>query len=465
MTPSSPQDPAHASGEPQRLCTVCGRFYPADHLFCAVDGQALSLVADAHKDPLVGRTLDDRWVIRRRLDGGNMGTVYEASQLSVDRRVAIKTLKSDHTDKPGLSERFFHEAKIASTISHPNVVTVFDFGQTRDGTLYLAMEYLEGQSLAGRLKQGPLSIGDILKVAAQICSALIAAHAMRIIHRDLKPANIYLVDMPDGSIFTKVLDFGIAKALDSDEKLTSAGEIFGTPWYMSPEQGLGRPLDGRSDLYALGCILYEMLTGRAPFEASTPLAILTAHINEPVKPIEEATKRRDIPPELSRLCMQLLEKSPNQRPPDASATKFALKSIQEAREAARMVTSTGIEASSVHLPSGGGAPAVIDVSSSQPAPTSARGMTPTAGQAQTSAAPAGHTQSSDDHLTNTMGGTFFGSDDYTYDAPNAPPASLPPPMPLFWALTLGLIGAIIATGTVATFWAWLSAGSPNFLTP
>lgn len=374
-------------------------------------------------DPLLGRVLDGRWVIERRLDGGNMGTVYAASQLSVDRKVAIKMLKPGLADNAGLVERFLREAKIASTIVHPHCVTIYDFGQTQDdGLLYLAMELLEGQSLEDRLQGPKLSIKEVLEIGVQIASALTAAHHQHIIHRDLKPANVFLLAMPDGSTFVKVLDFGIAKALNSGQELTMAGELFGTPLYMSPEQSLGRAVDGRSDLYALGCILYEALTGRPPFDAESPLAVLTAHIQSPVPPIEEVTDRRDIPKGLAALCMQLLEKDPAKRLPGASSTRALLKDLLDQLD-----------------------------SSSQPPPLSVRlseipsRLTDTGKRAS--------------RLLDTLAGEGLEEAPATLDArPSTTSVVL-------WMLALGFLGSIVATGTVAAVWTWLASGSPDLLPP
>lgn len=436
----SPSD----SADHTKLCTFCGRTYPEESAFCASDGNELTSMASEPQDRLIGQTLDERWVIERKIDSGNMGTVYEASQLSVDRRVAVKTLKAIHADNDELAKRFLHEAKVASTISHPNVVTIFDFGQANDGTLYLAMEFLEGRSLAQRLEAGSLSVREIIEITSQILSGLAAAHSLRIIHRDLKPANIYLVDMPDGGIHVKILDFGIAKALDSKVNLTTAGELFGTPWYMSPEQCLGQTIDGRSDLYAVGCILYELLVGRPPFNADSPMAVLAAHVHEAPRAIHEAAHRRDIPAELARLCMQLLEKSPGQRPPDASATLFAMKNIADNAAHARAQTTSGPPiAAAAPYPTQQAAPAPSEPNLSQ-GPHSA-------------------------HAGETWGtsGLEYETSQYTYSTSHgaAPDLPIPRPMPIIWMLTLGLVAAIISVGTVATIWTWLAAGSPDLLMP
>ncbi|HNS96920.1 MAG TPA: serine/threonine-protein kinase [Polyangiaceae bacterium] len=396
-----------------RVCTTCGKTYPPSAVYCSIDGSELSAIATDDTDPLVGQVLDGRWVIRRRIGAGGMGAVYAASQLSVNRQVAIKTLPLEHSKNPGLVERFLHEAEVASTIAHPHCVTIHDFGQTREGLLYLAMEYLDGQSLEDRLQQAPISIPEVIEITNQVAAALTAAHAQRIVHRDLKPANIFLLSMPDHSVFVKVLDFGIAKALDSTRRLTGTGEVFGTPWYMSPEQSLGQAVDGRSDLYSLGCILYEMLTGRPPFDADNPMAILSAHIHTPVPPIDQTTQRSDIPPELARLCMRLLRKSPDERPPDAASARASLKSLGDTAD--RDVL-----------------PSLSTLAAASTAANSTTIVHDDKAKTQDSSSSASTTEKS---------------------------------LALPWILVLGLIGTIVGVGTIATLWTWLAQGSPDLLVP
>jgi tRNA A-37 threonylcarbamoyl transferase component Bud32 len=310
-----------------RVCPKCDRKYPEDIDFCAQDGTRLVEIRDDDSDPLIGRVLDRRWVIEERIGMGGMGAVYLGSQRSVDRKVAIKTLKPELCNSREFVERFFREARVASKISHPNSVTILDFGQTEDDTLFLAMEYLEGAPLTTRLREGNLSVREIIEICIQISSALAAAHDNNIIHRDLKPDNIYLLSISDDSTFIKVLDFGIAKVTDADEKMTQTGQVFGTPEYMSPEQCRGDTVDGRSDLYSLGCILYRMLVGRPPFESDTPMAVLVSHVSEPPQNVREVIERDDIPEPLAALCMQLLAKEAQDRPETAQAVRARLEEI------------------------------------------------------------------------------------------------------------------------------------------
>ncbi len=310
-----------------KVCPTCDQKYPEDEEFCGKDGTRLEELKDETVDPLLGKALDGRWVIQERIGEGGMGSVYLASQRSVDRQVAIKTLRPELCNSREFVDRFFREARVASTISHPHCVTILDFGQTDDGTLYLAMEYLEGMPLADRLRHPDLSVREILQICMQISSALAAAHQQNIIHRDLKPDNVFLLSISDGSTFIKVLDFGIAKVLDAEKDMTKTGQVFGTPEYMSPEQCRGDKLDGRSDLYSLGCILYRMLSGHPPFESDTPMAVLVSHASENPPHINEVIQRGDIPDQLTDLCMRLLAKQPDDRPADAQAVRAELEAM------------------------------------------------------------------------------------------------------------------------------------------
>lgn len=279
-------------------------------------------------DPMIGRTLDGRWVIEEKIGEGGMGSVYKGSQRSVNRTIAIKTLRANLTDNDEFVDRFFREAKIATTINHPHCVTVLDFGQDPETQeLYLAMEFLDGLPLADRIDEGSMSISDVIKISIQVASALAASHANSIIHRDLKPDNIFLVDMATGDVFSKVLDFGIAKVADDENQYTRTGQIFGTPDYMSPEQCGGQQLDGRSDLYSLGCILYEITTGNTPFAADNPMAILMAHMAE--IPKTPSSLGIELPPGLELIIMRLLAKEADERYEHANALIFALKEVQE----------------------------------------------------------------------------------------------------------------------------------------
>jgi serine/threonine-protein kinase len=246
-------------------------------------------VKDAAADrdaALIGRTLDKRYVIDARLGAGGMGTVYVATQTAVGRKVAIKLLPDSIASDMGAVKRFMQEAKAASTLSHPNVVTIHDFGQTDEGHLFLVMELVEGQTLARVLKnEGALDPERAVRIAVQILNAVEDAHNRGIVHRDLKPENVIISPRSGNPDFAKVLDFGLAKIADDASQggdgLTKTGQVFGTPAYMSPEQARGERCDLRTDLYAVGVMLYEMLSGRRPFDGESPISILVKHMHEP----------------------------------------------------------------------------------------------------------------------------------------------------------------------------------------
>ncbi len=269
------------------------------------------------KDPLLGETLGGRFLVLKKIGGGGMGAVYRARQEGMDRDVAVKVLLGDLAQNDTVLRRFTLEALAVSRLRHPNTIQIFDYGQTPQGNPYIAMELLEGQTLHDLLRaERPLPIRRALRIMDQVAASLAEAHGKGIVHRDLKPENIFLVSVGDNPDFVKVLDFGVAKLRDNkDEKgtLTQAGSIFGTPRYMSPEQCSAQPVDGRSDLYALGVILYEMITGQAPFSSEQPLTLLLAHVNEPPPPPASVTDKQVIPAEVSDLVLKLLEKVPANR--------------------------------------------------------------------------------------------------------------------------------------------------------
>src|SRR5665647_3050229 len=247
-----------------------------------------------------------------------MGAVYRGNQRSVDREVAIKVVSPQLMADPDMIKRFLCEARLASRISHPNAVAVLDFGQTSDGVFYLVMEFVAGRTLEAILRdEHTLDSERTALIGAQICHALEGAHALPIVHRDLKPANVII----DANDFVKVLDFGIAKSLSPDtisSTMTNAGAIMGTPGFMPPEIGLGRPCDERADLYSLGCILYLAASGRLPFEADALPEMMLKHAVDPVPPLV------DVPAALATVIVKLLQKQPDDRYQTATETRVAL---------------------------------------------------------------------------------------------------------------------------------------------
>jgi tRNA A-37 threonylcarbamoyl transferase component Bud32 len=300
---------------------------------CPDDGAALradaTIAVPSPRDPLAGRVLDEKYRLDERLGEGGMGTVYRATHLLIDRPVAVKVLHPRFVEDEAAQERFRREARAAGRLQHTNAVTVTDFGRTADGFVYIVMELLEGRNLCEVLAfESPLESRRAVALMLQVAAAVEAAHESGVIHRDLKPANIFIVQPKNAPPVVKVLDFGIAKlaadTLDDSEQnaLTQTGVMIGTPRYMSPEQCDGAHLTPASDVYSLGIILYEMLTGKTPFTGPSPLAVALQHSSKPPQPPTELVAH--IPLELERVVLHALEKKPANRPPDAGAFRLEL---------------------------------------------------------------------------------------------------------------------------------------------
>ena len=306
-------------------CPHCNVANPDEARFCAACGKATSAtepVSYPHlKAPLelVGKEIAGRYRLLSKLGEGGMGAVYKAEQISLKRACAVKLLKADVASTELMLRRFDAEAKAVAALSHPNTVNIYDFGQDTDGTFFIAMEFVEGRSLRDVIHtESPLPIRRALSIASQVASSLADAHSHNIIHRDLKPDNVMLSVRGRQKDVVRVLDFGIAKLRDegraTQAAMTQAGDMLGTPQYMAPEQIRAEQIDGRTDVYALGCILYEMLTGRMPFEGATVLAILSKHLTEtPVAPSQRRTDLQ-IPPHIDQLVLAAVAKDPNARP-------------------------------------------------------------------------------------------------------------------------------------------------------
>ena len=365
-------------------CPTCKTTYPDTMRLCPTDGTVLE-GGQAPKDENMGRTLDGKYRLDKRLSSGGMGTVYKATHLMLGKSVAVKLIKADLPASPEVVRRFQREAKAASELNHPNIAPAYDLGQTQDGTLYIAMEYIDGQSLKDVIQASPMAPDRTIRLLKQVASALALAHRHEIIHRDLKPQNIMITKDADGREVAKLLDFGIAKTLDdSATQLTATGFSLGTPQYMSPEQAYGRPVDGRSDLYSLGIILYEMLIGEVPFNDPSTPAVLVKQMTE--APIPPALKRPDlqVSPELAAIALKCLEKDPTKR--YQSADEFSL-----ALDAAAMSLGTTVPTlpgqSTGTAASTAAATVVIGKTTrAQPAPASAPG--PSGQTTQVASAPA-----------------------------------------------------------------------------
>jgi eukaryotic-like serine/threonine-protein kinase len=306
-----------------KFCTACGSEYGDEVLFCNRDGTPLRPSGGATTD-LVGQIIADRYHIQKKLGEGGMGQVYLAEHVKMGRRCAIKIMSPAMMKDPDAISRFNREAANASRIGHPNVCAIYDFGETPEGLIYLAMEFIEGRSLNSILdEQGTLPLARAASIITQCADALQVAHDLEIVHRDLKPDNIMVVT-GRGKDTVKVVDFGIAKAVGAEggaQKVTKTGFVVGTPEYMSPEQLAGDPVDGRSDLYSLALVFYRMLTGGSPFPADSQQETMIKRLTD--DPLPLATARPDVrfPPQLQRVMDRALARSPEDR--YASAAELA----------------------------------------------------------------------------------------------------------------------------------------------
>ncbi len=315
------------------VCSTCGTQYGATVRICVRDGTPL--VAGRADDPYVGRFLDDKYRIEAFLSAGGMGSVYRAQHVMLGKTVAVKVIKNELVTSDEIISRFQREARAASNLDHPNIVTVYDLGQTSDGTLYIAMEFIDGPSLRDAIRRGgPMPAGRAVDILRQVASALSAAHRRQIVHRDLKSHNLMLAADDDGRDIVKLVDFGIAKTFDESTQLTAAGYMMGTPHYMSPEQAAGKAVDHRADIYSLGVILYEMLTGEVPFGDDSLTSVLVKLATE--VPLRPSIRRPDlgVPPALEAVAMRCLEKNPDDR--FQSADEFAVALERAAADAQTM---------------------------------------------------------------------------------------------------------------------------------
>jgi len=297
-----------------RICPRCAELYPDDAGFCPLDGEKLAVSTD----PLLGRTISSRYRLVKKLGTGGMAVVYLARHVMIDRLNAIKILRRDLSLDPNQRERFLREARAVNRINHPNIVEITDFGEF-EGTAYLVMEYAQGESLLSALKRGPMPWDRVVRIGAQVASALARAHEAGVIHRDLKPENVLLLDTSGQdagtqNVTVKLTDFGIAKIIDAPA-LTFSEQMFGTPGYIAPEYIEGAKADGRSDLFSLGVLMYEAMSGSLPWEAKGQAELLLRPLT--VAPIPLSQRIDGVPPEVDRLLLELLAKRPEDRPRDA----------------------------------------------------------------------------------------------------------------------------------------------------
>jgi serine/threonine-protein kinase len=287
----------------------------------------------AEADPLIGRTINDRYRIVEAIGQGGMGRVYKALQSPLDRVVALKILGAGHDRDPNFYKRFFLEASVTAKLTHPNTITLYDYGRTEDGIFFIAMEFLDGRTLSQAMQQeGPLAQERVVHVAQQICRSLREAHALGIIHRDLKPANVMLLRQHDDHDFVKVLDFGLVKFFHGDNpdgEITNAGTFMGSPHYIAPEQARNQGPDQRCDLYSLGVLLYQMLTGKVPFTAVSPVDIILKHLHEAPVPPRELRPDLAIDAQLEAIVLRCMAKEREDRFQSMDELLGALKLLRQ----------------------------------------------------------------------------------------------------------------------------------------
>lgn len=428
-----------------RLCPKCGK--KTEEARCPDDGTATLVLAQNPDARLTeGTEVNGRYRIDKMIGQGGFGAVYKAKNIATDQDMAIKLLAvSLDSDDSDVIQRFFAEAQVTAALKHPNTIRVFDFGQTEGGALYIAMELLSGRPLNEELKLRSaggelLSEDEIITIGVQSLRSLAEAHAANLVHRDLKPHNIFLHEVEGDDPVVKVLDFGIAKRLGSN--LTGTGKAFGTPTYMSPEQAQNKNVDRRSDLYSLGCVLYQCAAGQPPFDGDNPLAVLMAHVTQPPPDLRQIARTP-----LSEGFVRVIEKALAKNPDDRFATAMEMR---QALEACRGTATENLRATGYF---GQAAPGVTNDNQATIAydtanPGAAKTAAYAAGRTPGSASPvrgatpiAGNAPSIPPPPPGPAGRTaqFGGSNDATgsWDAPAAPkPASKLP-----W-----LIGALVVLG-------------------
>lgn len=300
-------------GLDQRICVECNRQFTGLYTACPHDGALLRPII---QDPLIGTVLAGNYEILEVLGQGGMGVVYRGKHSLMERVVAIKMLLSQLISDTNSVKRFQQESKAAARLKHPHIIDVYDFGISPAGQPYIVMEFLEGTPLSDLIKkEGQLGVERSIKVIAQACDALDHAHKQGVVHRDLKPSNIVLTQYDEEKDYVKVVDFGVAKLIEvgnnnEGQRLTQAGEVCGSPVYMSPEQCMGQDLDARSDIYSMGIVLYETLTGKLPILGKTMVDTMSKHISEAPVPFNEARPDLYIPERLEWVVLKAMAKDP-----------------------------------------------------------------------------------------------------------------------------------------------------------
>ncbi len=315
ITETTPSASPELLAEPaarEKTCWHCGHTLITSARFCPHDGAKLiDISLNERDDPLIGQLLDGQYRILDRIGEGGMGMIYRASD-ERGGRFAIKVLKATYLRDELARRRFMHEARVVASLDHPNAVSLFDFGQLDDGSFFMVMELLHGESLSERLSKRFLSWRELFEVMIPICRVLARAHEDGVIHRDLKPENIYLAMSASGET-PKLIDFGIAKQIDQ-QTLTHTSTIWGTPAYMSPEQARGARVKHTSDIYTMGLILYELISGTLPFQSDSHLGHAVKHMHEKPRALATLPGLTSLPPELDALILSMLNKEPSARP-------------------------------------------------------------------------------------------------------------------------------------------------------
>jgi eukaryotic-like serine/threonine-protein kinase len=298
-----------------KVCPVCSREFVAGATHCLDDGVALvalSRTESGRPEELIGKVVEGRYRVERIVGRGGMGTVYACRHVVVGKTVALKVLRPSVDKTEGVLQRFIREAQTTNLLKSRHIVEIADFGQLSNGLFFVVMELLEGRDLTHAMRSGTLSRADLIHIFMQMAETLARAHELGVVHRDLKPDNVFLVNEAGDPLFVKLLDFGIAKLLDGGNAgLTETGVILGTPYYMSPEQARAEAVDHRTDIYALGVIMYRAFTGRLPFIADSTMGVLTRHLSEPPEP---PSKVSAVHPKAEVLILRCLEKRPEHRP-------------------------------------------------------------------------------------------------------------------------------------------------------
>lgn len=329
-------------------CHRCSATLTPGARFCLQCGAMVEVQVEESTDPLLGKIIAGRYRVVSLIGEGGMGRVYLAEQKmgAATRKVAIKTLHPELSADPQLVARFHRECETVIELHHPNTIQFYDFGELEDRTLYVVMEFIEGAALASILEAGPLDPARADRIIIQICGSLHEAHQRGIVHRDLKPDNVLLTNRGGQMDFVKVLDFGIAKRSEAEDqsktKLTKQGMVLGTPPYMSPEQFSGQQLDARSDIYSLGIMAYEMLTGRLPFEGKTPWEWATKHLTAAPAPLELDPRGASLPPNKRSAIMRALAKDRDQRHANVMEFSAEFTGMHDSQAAWTMATSGSV---------------------------------------------------------------------------------------------------------------------------